>query len=112
MLKTLLAPALLACFGCSETSAGRHGGKPDGTAGGAADAAVAYGGGGEDAAPSCQTDPSRDNDGDGWSVTQGDCNDCNRAFNPGAVELPGNSVDDDCNNQVDEINSACDGSNS
>jgi hypothetical protein len=43
-----------------------------------------------------------DDDGDGFSEDQGDCNDANAAINPDAVEIPGNSVDDDCDGVVDE----------
>jgi hypothetical protein len=42
-----------------------------------------------------------DNDGDGFSVAQGDCNDSNPAVHPGATELC-NGIDDDCDGQVDE----------
>jgi putative metal-binding protein len=50
-----------------------------------------------------------DNDGDGWTEDQGDC--CDRAgvpcpqpwtVNPGATEVPGNEIDDDCDGDVDE----------
>ena len=53
------------------------------------------------AAPTCT-----DGDGDGWgnpgssACSAGlatDCNDANAAVNPGATEIPGNGVDDDCN---------------
>jgi hypothetical protein len=53
------------------------------------------------AAPTCT-----DGDGDGWgnpgssacsAGSATDCNDANGAVNPGATEVPGNGVDDDCN---------------
>ncbi len=37
-----------------------------------------------------------DDDGDGYSETQGDCDDANPEIHPGAVEVPGNQIDDDC----------------
>jgi hypothetical protein len=42
-----------------------------------------------------------DNDGDGFTETQGDCDDTNSAIKPGAVEVA-NGVDDNCNATVDE----------
>jgi len=42
-----------------------------------------------------------DNDGDGFTPNQGDCNDDNDAIFPGADEQP-NEIDDDCDGTVDE----------
>jgi Putative metal-binding motif len=54
-------------------------------------------------------DDSLDQDGDGWTVCQGDCCDqigpaCGSPslVNPGAVEVAGDSVDNNCNGQIDE----------
>ena len=38
----------------------------------------------------------------------GDCNDANPLANPGAIEIPGNHVDDNCNGTNDEAIPTCD----
>lgn len=57
--------------------------------------------------------PSFDDDGDGFSEDQGDCNDGVGDPNaplqsPGSPEIVGDTLDNDCNNQVDETPTACD----
>jgi hypothetical protein len=52
--------------------------------------------------------PGDDWDQDGWSIKQGDCNDCDRNANPGAFDVPGNGVDEDCTGEPDDEPSACD----
>ncbi len=42
-------------------------------------------------------DDDVDNDGDGYSVSQGDCDDGNPIVHPGAGEILDNGIDDDCN---------------
>ena len=50
----------------------------------------------------CQSGPDDDQDQDGWSKAQGDCNDCDANVNPGAIDVldtsDGGSVwgDEDC----------------
>jgi hypothetical protein len=57
-----------------------------------------------------------DTDGDGWTKCNGDCcetsNQCSAPtlVNPGAFEVAGNSVDDDCDGSIDNVLGACDGS--
>ncbi|MCA9569075.1 MAG: putative metal-binding motif-containing protein, partial [Myxococcales bacterium] len=43
-----------------------------------------------------------DQDGDHWTPAQGDCDDLDATRNPGAPELCGNDVDDDCSGVVDD----------
>lgn len=51
----------------------------------------------------CPTDPNDvDNDGDGFTENQGDCNDSNAAINPGADEVIGNGIDENCNGMTDD----------
>ena len=38
----------------------------------------------------------------GYTTRTGDCNDNNPAINPGAVEVCGNNIDDNCNGRIDE----------
>jgi hypothetical protein len=53
--------------------------------------------------------PNGDQDGDGYSPAQGDCNDCNPAINPGAIQIPGDSTDYACNGMPGVV-AACDAS--
>ena len=43
-----------------------------------------------------------DNDGDGWCVENGDCNDGDATINPGADELCGDGIDNNCDGAFDE----------
>ncbi|MBL9036993.1 MAG: hypothetical protein JNG84_00635, partial [Archangium sp.] len=49
-----------------------------------------------------QFDEGFDQDGDRYVSCFGDCNDMNPNVNPGKIELPGNTVDDNCNGIADE----------
>jgi hypothetical protein len=64
--------------------------------------------------PTCDgSDPDGDADSDGYSPAQGDCQDCNAAINPNAVEVatnPGETpIDEDCDGGVDNVAPTCDG---
>jgi hypothetical protein len=52
--------------------------------------------------------PDEDHDGDGWSLRDGDCNDCDPNTNPGAWDVPGNGVDEDCSGVADDEVTSCD----
>ncbi|MBK7396076.1 MAG: putative metal-binding motif-containing protein [Myxococcales bacterium] len=53
------------------------------------------------------TTPKDDMDGDGYRIGE-DCDDGNPAINPGAIEVPGDGVDNDCNGKIDEPLDGCD----
>ncbi|HEY6940249.1 MopE-related protein [Dokdonella sp.] len=55
----------------------------------------------EDAGGNPSTDVN-DVDGDGFSPAMGDCNDTAIGIHPGASEVVGNYVDDDCDGMADE----------
>lgn len=67
---------------------------------------------------SCQSGPNEDADGDGFTVEDGDCNDCDANVNPGAVEVVNLEPDDqgqipppadeDCDGTFDNVEPACD----
>ena len=61
-----------------------------------------------DAGGVCPTTGTVDNDGDGWSPADGDCNDCNKFINPGAYDIAGDGVDEDCDGKVDDEPTGCD----
>src|SRR5262245_42964697 len=61
--------------------------------------------------------PDDDFDQDGFTIAQGDCNDCDPNVNPGAIEViatpdaMGNTppaADEDCNGVVDDVAPPCD----
>src|SRR5262249_8115055 len=48
------------------------------------------------------------NDPDGDGFTTDDCDEKSASINPGAVEIPGDGIDNDCNGKVDEAATDCD----
>lgn len=77
------------------------------------------GGTGPGTVDGCQTDANVDDDGDGFSEVDGDCNDCDANVNPGAIEVVITEPDDmgmvpepadeDCDGMVDNVPQPCDG---
>jgi hypothetical protein len=49
-----------------------------------------------------------DHDGDGYSYQEGDCLDCDPQTNPGALDFPGNGLDEDCSGVADDEPKDCD----
>jgi hypothetical protein len=79
--------------------------------GGTAGAAGAAGTAGAAGSGPCDgAKPDGDEDGDGYTPKQGDCNDCDAAVNPGAYDIAGNQVDDNCDSTTDEAAATCDDS--
>lgn len=67
--------------------------------------------------PVCDASEDEDRDKDGFTVRQGDCNDCDALVNPNALELatpagpsgaPPKAVDENCNGTIDELPEPCD----
>ncbi|MCC6554773.1 MAG: hypothetical protein IT372_17500 [Polyangiaceae bacterium] len=65
----------------------------------------------------CDAGPDEDQDGDGFTINQGDCNDCDANVNPQAVEVVGGGqgggggyepADENCDGQADEPPAPCD----
>src|SRR5215831_21156265 len=71
------------------------------------------GDGGSGSGSGSGTNPN-DPDGDGFTAADGDCcqdtSQCSNPelVNPGAFDVPGNGVDDDCDGKIDEGEGPCD----
>ncbi|MDC3988166.1 choice-of-anchor L domain-containing protein [Polyangium jinanense] len=72
------------------------------------DAGNQGGSGGEGGIINCDPGGSEDDvDGDGFTETEGDCNDCDKNRNPNAVEVPTEpgkeAFDENCDGSIDEV---------
>ena len=56
----------------------------------------------------CDDQGVADFDNDGFTVAEGDCNNCDANANPGAYDTIGNNVDEDCNGTPDDTITDCD----
>jgi hypothetical protein len=65
----------------------------------------------------CNSGPDVDKDQDGWTIAQGDCNDCDPNVNPAAVEVIAKPSgdggtpapeDEDCDGKIDNVEPPCD----
>jgi len=121
--RALVLPVVFLALMASCSGTGSSGGfKAAGGSAGSAGAAGAGGGGGAggsitlpgvdagDSGTPCMYADSTDHDGDGWSFTQGDCNDCDPLINPGAYDIPKDGIDEDCNGIPDDEPTGCDSS--
>lgn len=111
-------PDLSGVFSSSSSSSSGGAGGQGGVAGpgGAAGEGGSWGGSGGSVTTSTTTtggggcdspDPGADQDMDGYTPAQGDCNDCAPEINPNALEIPGGG-DENCNGQTDDTLAACD----
>lgn len=96
--------------GSSSSSGSSSGGSGSGSSSGSSGGS--YGSFGDSGTPpptsGCQYQDSTDHDGDGFSYTDGDCNDCDPNTNPGAFDVPGDGIDEDCDGKVDDEPTGCD----
>ncbi|MRG92616.1 choice-of-anchor L domain-containing protein [Polyangium spumosum] len=97
-----------------EDSSGKGGsgaGQPTSSSDGVGGSFVGPGAGGSGAGDAqCSNDPNVDDDGDGFSEAQGDCNDCDANVSPGSIEVAtdpndpmAKPADEDCDTVVDNV---------
>src|SRR5213593_1040138 len=86
-----------------QATAGAGGGAT--TGGGASTGTIGGGGTGVISVPDAG---GEDQDKDGYTRADGDCNDLDPNTNPGAFDVPGNMIDEDCRGTPDDEPSACD----
>ena len=137
--RTMVAAVVGSLFvGCTPGTSATSDNNPDGSGAGGASAggsggttSSAQGGGGSGASSGqfmsgtggnqqgCSSGPNDDQDMDGFTQAEGDCNDCDPNSNPGAIEVVGDdgsggaggyvAADEDCDGDTDEVEPAsCD----
>jgi hypothetical protein len=104
----LSVPVLALAAGCESSDAPEKGddtaAEDDGTSGGDGTDSGLTSGGGTGSDGSDGTDPGlTDNDGDGWATEQGDLDDGDATVHPGALEVLGDGIDQDCDGEIDEV---------
>jgi len=128
-----LVPTLALIGACAPASEGSSGGDGNNTGGSSASAGGSGQGAGDTSSTgfengvggstasgtNCNAGPDEDQDGDGFTINQGDCNDCDANVNPNAVEVitdpngtgggePAAPADENCDGQIDEPPAPCD----
>lgn len=112
----VLAAAITVVAGCSAGGGGSNNGPvttpdPDedsGTSSQQDSGFIAVEAGDEGIDPHCTGSTNQDDDdGDGYSEAEGDCNDCSANMNPGAYDYPDNGIDEDCNGTPDDEPVGC-----
>lgn len=89
-------------------SAGSVSGAAGSTGGGAgAGGGSPSGAGGAGGALPCTPSQTEDRDEDGWTLADGDCDDCDARRHPGNFDVPANAIDDDCDGTADN-SAVCD----
>jgi hypothetical protein len=81
------------------------------SAGGSGDGGVNFSGPSSGSGQNCTATGDDDFDGDGYTISDGDCNDCDPNMSPGAVEVTnpdGVAADENCDGQTDEPPIVCD----
>jgi len=105
------SPSHTSGFDSAQDTNGTDPNAPGGSGGGGGGANPGFGTGGADAGPKqgyCMFQDGMDHDGDGYSFNDGDCNDCDPNANPGAYDVAGNMVDEDCSGAADDEPVNCD----
>lgn len=87
---------------------GATGGGGSGGTGGTIGVDAPGGSSGSGGGQPCSSLPDDDADKDGFTFNTGDCNDCDPNANPGALDVLGNGVDEDCNKTADDSTFDCD----